>query len=262
MKSSDGNRFIYEKSQLIEVICQLRFPTILSIDTKEPADFQDTVRENFPRYSCQTEKLPAAPGAEPQAVKKHTFLSEDGGFKLSLTKNFIALSTMRYTCWEDFAHTLDEPLAQFIRIYRPAYFERVGLRYVNGFSRETLELQGRRWNDLLQPQYLAVLDSDGVDETRVTKCSVDVEMQLDEHAAAKIHAGPGYIKRAIRTPNGVQTVQEPTPRFIFDQDLFSAVNIKLPATMETLERLHSHADRLFSDAVTDTLHDAMSPVEL
>ena len=34
MISSDNRRYAYGKSQLIEVICQLRFPTILSIDTR------------------------------------------------------------------------------------------------------------------------------------------------------------------------------------------------------------------------------------
>ena len=52
MISSDNRRYAYGKSQLIEVICQLRFPTILSIDTREPADFQETVRAAFPRYQC------------------------------------------------------------------------------------------------------------------------------------------------------------------------------------------------------------------
>ena len=262
MKSSDGKPFVYEKNQLIEVICQLRFPTILSIDAKDPADFQDTVRETFPRYACQMEALPAAPGTEPQKIKNHNFVSEDGGYKLSLTKNFIALSTMRYTDWETFAGTLDEPLGQFIRLYKPAYFERVGLRYVNGISRGKLEISDCRWNDLFQPQYLSVLDSDAIDEASVTKCSVDVEMKLDAQANLKLHAGPGFIQRTVRTAGGVQTVQEPEVRFIFDQDLYAAGNIKLPAVMETLEALHTHADTVFSEAITDALHEAMEPVEI
>lgn len=155
MISSDNRRYAYGRSQLIEVICQLRFPTILSIDTREPADFQETVRAAFPRYQCQVEKLPGVNGAPARTVNNHTFISEDGGYKLSLTKDFIALSTMRYTHWEDFAARLDEPLGQFIKIYRPNCFDRVGLRFVNAISREQLGLTGRRWNDLLQPPYLA-----------------------------------------------------------------------------------------------------------
>ena len=68
MISSDNRRYAYGKSQLIEVICQLRFPTILSIDTREPADFQETVRAAFPRYQCQVEKLPGVNGAPAMAA--------------------------------------------------------------------------------------------------------------------------------------------------------------------------------------------------
>ena len=59
MISSDNRRYAYGKSQLIEVISQLRFPTILSIDTREPADFQETVRAAFPRYSARWKSCPA-----------------------------------------------------------------------------------------------------------------------------------------------------------------------------------------------------------
>lgn len=262
MRSAEGKLFVYEKAQLIEVICQLRFPAILSIDTKEPADFQETVREKFPRYHTQIERVPAqGPDRKPQEVTNYNFLTEDGSYKLNMTKNFISLSTMRYAGWEEFAGTLDEPLGHFISIYRPAYFERVGLRYFNGFSRSALGLEGRRWNDLLQPQYLSVLDDDGVEENTVSKCAVDVEMRLDERAFLKLHAGPGAVKRTVRTPEGLKTIQEKELRFIFDQDLFVG-KVTLPEVMETLEALHGHADRIFSDAITDTLHDAMGAVEI
>lgn len=261
MTSSDGRRYAYGKRQLIEVICQLRFPTILSIDTREPADFQETIRAAFPRYQCQVEKLPPVNGAA-RTVNNHTFLSEDGGFKLSLTKDFIALSTMRYTHWEDFAAQLDEPLGQFIRIYRPACFDRIGLRYVNAFSREQLGLVGRRWNDLLQPPYLGILDEDDIDESSVTKCSVDVERRLDQRASLKLHAGPGFVQRSIRNGNQVQQVQEKEVRFIFDEDVFSSVKVKPAAVAETLTALHDHADSIFSDAITTVLHDAMEPTLL
>lgn len=59
MISSDNRRYAYGKSQLIEVICQLRFPTILSIDTREPADFQETVRRHFRATSARWKSCPA-----------------------------------------------------------------------------------------------------------------------------------------------------------------------------------------------------------
>ena len=44
---SNDERVIYAKRQLVEVICQLRFPEILKIDVSEPADFQERIRRDF-----------------------------------------------------------------------------------------------------------------------------------------------------------------------------------------------------------------------
>lgn len=51
MLFSDRPRTHYEKTLAHEVICQLRFPTILSINNVEPADFQERIREDFPQYA-------------------------------------------------------------------------------------------------------------------------------------------------------------------------------------------------------------------
>lgn len=263
MLAADGKQFIYEKPQLIETICQLRFPAILSIETTQPAEFQELIRDAFPRYLCQTETIPQPGGAQPQQVKNHSFISADGRSKLSLTKDFVALSTVAYQGWERFAAMLDKPLGQFISLYRPAFFERIGLRYVNGVSRRQLGLEECRWNDLLQPQYLGPLDSDGIDEASVRACSIDVERVLPDDCVLKMHAGPGRVRRNVRAENGaMQVVQENEVRFMLDLDLFSAGTIQLAAAAERMETLHRHADETFSDAITDTLHDAMEPVEL
>ena len=82
MRSSDNKPFVYEKQQLMETICQLRFPTILSIDAKEPADFQDLIRADFPRYACQMDTVPG-PDGKKQQIRNHSFITEDGTFKIS-----------------------------------------------------------------------------------------------------------------------------------------------------------------------------------
>ncbi len=65
------------------------------------------------------------------------------------------MATPVYTTWEDFARKLDEVLAQFVAIYHPAYFERIGLRYINGFSRRALGLEACRSATLFSPPILA-----------------------------------------------------------------------------------------------------------
>ena len=118
-------RYQYARAPLVEVICQLRFPTILSIGAKEPAEFQEAIRKDFPQYAARQEQLPPkvvkkgnATALEPQKpITNYNFISEDGRWKLNLTQGFIALSTLSYTRWEDFATRLDRPLAQFIQLY-------------------------------------------------------------------------------------------------------------------------------------------------
>ena len=142
-------RVTYRRNQLGEVICQLRFPEILAIGAKAPVDFQEAIRADYPEYTSRMEspapKLTGVPGQmalqnQPPVIN-YQFRSADGAWRVNLTSKFISLSCTRYTCWEDFAAKLDKPLAAFISIYKPAYFERIGLRYVNFFSRRALGLE-------------------------------------------------------------------------------------------------------------------------
>ena len=50
MPFPDSERVIYQRNPLLEVICQLRFPSILRIDSEAPAVFQERVRKEYPMY--------------------------------------------------------------------------------------------------------------------------------------------------------------------------------------------------------------------
>ncbi|MBM6721607.1 TIGR04255 family protein [Pseudoflavonifractor phocaeensis] len=254
-------RLQYARSPLVEVICQLRFPTILSIGANEPAAFQEAVRKDFPRYAARQEQVPPkvvkkgnATALEPQKpITNYHFVSEDGRWKLNLTQNFIALSTLSYQRWEDFAARLDQPLAQFIQIYQPAFFERLGLRYVNAISRQRLGLEDQLWDDLIRDHYVGILGQPDVEETEITKCSLDVETPLVGGYRMKVHAGPGLI-------GGGKTDKE--VKFILDSDFSAAGQLTADSVPAKLEDMHRFALCLFRGAITDELHQAMGPTQL
>jgi uncharacterized protein (TIGR04255 family) len=256
-------RVHYGKNQLVEVICQLRFPAILSIGAREPADFQESIRSMFPRYAAKQEQ-PApkitglgTPGAKletPASVINYNFISADGKWKLNLTSCFISLSTVAYQSWEDFGAHFDLPLAQFIRIYQPAFFERLGLRYVNAFSRKELGLEGENWRSLITTPYLGLLSAEDLDEKKAAKCALDVEMELDSSSRVKIHAGPGLIKHS-----GPNAKQDPELRFLLDMDLYMMGQLDPRMAAGGLETLHAHSTPLFQGAITDRLHTALEP---
>ncbi len=259
---SREERCLLKNNQLAEVICQLRFPEILIIGTEVPARFQELIRDEFPQFSQRMEpKIPTPrPGLAPPPPStggsiNYQFLSADGVWRVNLTSTFISLACNRYTCWEDFARKLDKPLAAFIKTYNPAYFQRIGLRYLNFISRKQLQLEDVPYRELIQSTYLGPMADDEVPEATAIRCGVDAELNIRGGCKVKIHAGPGMIMR--NTPQGTQ--QEKEVRFIFDQDLYMNGNVPVNYSAGALQTLHSQAYSIFRGAITDTLFQAMDP---
>lgn len=255
------NRCMYKANQLGEVICQLRFPEILTIETTLPAQFQEAIRGRFPRYTLRKEttapKLTGAPGnlqlQQPQGNNNYQFSTDDGVWRVNLTSKFISLSTSRYTCWEDFAAMLDAPLAAFIQIYKPACFDRVGLRYLNFISRFNLGLEGVPFRELINPAYVGILGMEELNEGAVSRSGVDGEFSIGGNCRCKLHAGPGKVTIGGKSDDEI--------KFIIDMDLFMNDKVPVNYSAGALQTLHSQSYGIFRSAITDRLHEAMEPNE-
>lgn len=264
---NDRERCLYRKRQLLEVICQLRFPAILSISAREPAEFQEGIRGDFPQYKRLLEqpqpRVVGGPGnfrvEEGEKITNYQFLSADGKWKASLTNTFVSLATPAYTTWEDFAAKLDLILSQFIPVYRPAYFERVGLRFINAFSRKALDLEGVPFRELFQPAYLGPMAEEDVREEGFSMASQDYELALAGGCRVKIHAGTGMLQRKLVEKNQVKVIQDNELRFFLDNDVFMPGKLPVAQCAPALQTVHIQADRLFAGAITDRLHEAMEP---
>ena len=258
---STESRVLYRKNQLGEVICQLRFPEILAIGAKPPVDFQEAIRAEYPEFSSRMENPAPKPvnvGGKvtlqnQSPVINYQFVSADGIWRVNLTQKFISLACSRYTSWEDFAAKLDKPLAAFIQVYKPAYFERIGLRYVNFISRKALSLEGTPFRELIHSRYLGVMAEECIPEPNVGRSGVDAEIAIRGGCRVKLHAGPGQVHRAGKTDGEV--------KFVFDQDLYMPGKVAPNLSAPALQTLHAQAWSIFRDAITDELHDAMEPNE-
>lgn len=259
---SQEKRCKYGKNQLADVICQLRFPQILSINTDLPTQFQEIIRGDYPVYTRNTEtpapRITGTPGnlqleAQPATIN-YQFTSADGVWRINLTSGFVSLACNKYTTWEEFARHLDTPLAAFIQIYKPAYFERIGLRYMNFISRNDLTLGQSPFSELIQSAYLGILAEDDVQETAANRCSLEADIALNGGCRVKIHAGPGMVAK-----NGVADKEV---KFVFDQDLYMTGNIPVNYSAGALQTLHSHAYPIFRGAIKQLLHNAMEPEEI
>ena len=252
---SNAERVQYAKPQIMEVICQLRFPTILSIGAREPVDFQERIRGTFPRYSSTQEKPMKLVNGKPEPlppVTNYQFVSADGKWKVNLTNSFLALATPAYTSWEDFANKLDAVLVHFIEIYKPAFFERIGLRYINAISREALDLSETPFSELIQPGYLGLMADEDIAERAFGKIMQEAEVTLPGGCRLKLHCGPGMVKR--------NNVEDKEIKYILDNDVFMMGNIEMKHSAGALNTVHTNADRIFRGQITKTLHDAMEPL--
>ena len=96
-------RVIYKKTPLESVICQLRFPPILKIDSELPSEFQEKIRSVFPLFEESEANIQLPPGL-PKILgnelsgklglgpKSYNFKTDDGKWTVALTREFIALS--------------------------------------------------------------------------------------------------------------------------------------------------------------------------
>jgi uncharacterized protein (TIGR04255 family) len=248
-------RVLYERNPLEEVICQLRFPPILRVDSGDAAEFQDAIRADYPLYR---EEEPAIAGMKvpaevseiirmsrqgPKPAKK--FLSADEQWTISLTRDFIALSTIRYERWEGFRNRLRAAVDTLERIYRPSFYTRVGLRYRDVIRRSRLGLNGVPWAGLLSPFIAGELSTDIAGEVK----------ELSHVVLIKL-AEPG----SVRLRHGLFKPDESGEEsYTVDADFFTAERTELQDANQRLDHFNQQAARLFRWCITPRLHDAMGP---
>ena len=141
MPFPESKRVLFTNNPLAEVICQLKFPTILSISTKEPDKFQELIRNDYPVFNREVNEgipheiatilnqvggIPSIKGSI-----NYKFTTYDGFRCASLSQDFIALKEQKYSKWDDFYCELQKLRTTLEQIYKPSFYSRIGLRYVD-----------------------------------------------------------------------------------------------------------------------------------
>lgn len=257
-------RVIYAKNPLDKVICQLRFPPILKVDTEIPAGFQDRLRSEYPNLSESIEvifdlkvggqqRIPSEEfkqlSSTPE-IKHYEFSSENNQWKIELTRNSLALSTSAYVKWEEFRGRFKSATDMFVDIYKPLVFSRVGLRYIDIIVRSKLNLEKDDWNTLIQPYLLGVIAVKELeDEVRHYDSTFEIGLE-DEESRARI------ITRIVKKADSGE------PCYMIDSDFFNMGKIKHEEVINKLDFLNVRAGRLFRWCITEKLHSSMEPKKI
>jgi uncharacterized protein (TIGR04255 family) len=253
------DRVIYDNNPLQLVICQLRFPAMLRLNAEEPIDFQERIRDIYPLYSMGAEislipkeiidqmspQMLAQLGAT--AIKSYEFVSSDKNWTLVLTRDYMALSTLKYIRWEDFRNHLSAPLQALIDLYSPSFFTRIGLRYQDLIQRSKLGLKKVKWAALLNKSLageLADADiSDGIEEKVST-----ILYRLDQYdAKAKVQHGLATVENSDEIC------------YLIDTDLFLEGKCEVKDATNILGYFNERNRRIFQWCISKRLHEAMGP---
>jgi uncharacterized protein (TIGR04255 family) len=251
-------RFLYGRAPLTQVVAQLRFPPILRIQSGPPADFQERVRGIFPLLERGMalpvgQQIPAeilqflAAG---NADATYRFLTEDRKTTLTLSPDSISLSTTAYHRWEQFKKLFDPPFAALAEIYKPSFFSRVGLRYINAISRRSLGLENVPWSQLLRQEILGEMSLPQIEK------NIDSAQRV---LRMKAPGGNGGILMQHGTSKREGQLEQ---NYTIDLDLYADAKTEVGDAQQLLDRFHIRAFRAFKWCIADALHEALEPTEL
>jgi len=256
MQLPDYQRVIYKRTPLIEVIAQLRFPTILKINNQEPFEFQEKIRSDYPIFqksyfsntSPEIALLDPQIGSISQSYNIYNFLSENSKWKLSLDRENVTLATTEYKKYEDFKEKLAKISSIFEEIYQPSFYIRLGLRYRNLILHSNLKMnQDKPWSELISPQIASELHSSALSGSiRTLLKSLEIELDV-----GKVNFNHGLV---ISQKGSFEE-----PGYLFDADFFVDNKINQGEIWNVFDNFNQTAGKLFRWSITDELHTAMEP---
>jgi uncharacterized protein (TIGR04255 family) len=258
-------RVLYRNNPLVEVIAQVRFSTQFGMRTAAPAEFQAALGSDYPVVYVEQMRgmnFSFEDGAQVQQSSDnfniYHFDSLDGFWRVSLCHEFVALTCRRYSEWADFQVRLNAVLDRFIRCYsNVGAYTRVGLRYRDVLIRESLDLAGVPWRDLLAPWVLGVYGAGSMIEAGEEYPGVEsgIEMALNQSVLNLSGCKVGLISGLAQNPDGVRGFLIDTDFYMEGLNAWSLENIEPKFTA-----LHSNAGHLFNHCITAKLSEALGSV--
>ena len=253
-----SDREVYRNNPLEEVICQLRFPTILSITSEPPVRFQEKIRREYPWYAQQQQPdLLDAPAkiremvqgfGMPQLPSIYSFQTENQTRTISLTQDSISVSERQYRQWSDFRGEIERAEGILREIYAPAFYTRVGLRYRDVLDRSHYGLESIPWSKLLNPTFLGVLGSLEIAQD-VIQQSQSVLLTIPDVEGGQVLLQHGLAAREGEQPSA----------YLIDADFFTQSRCHSDDAFNAAYKFNKWAGYLFRWAITDALREKLEP---
>lgn len=256
MDFPDTPRVIYRNNPLVEVLFQIRVPRTLAVEARLPVEFQDAVKADFPILRTRQERTVTVVVGSPLAQSNipvstlYDFLSADEILKVTLSSEFLALSTSRYEIWDKFRLVGEKLINDFLNIYSPPIVTRIGLRYKDVIQKDKINAKDKVWKDLISENISGVLQN-----AQNLKEEEDVDIYTSS-TRFKIPDGLATLKHGF-----VRNSQTQEKGYLIDTDYFCEGNLEATpdAILDTLDKFNRYSRRVFRWCISDTLVRAMDP---
>ena len=120
----------YQRNLIQKTVCELRFPTLYSLDShKPPVSFATALRKTYPEHAVMNDLNVSSSGVA-QAFA-HVFTDKKRRLAVSLRPSAISIEASAYHSFEDFASQVAQVVEASEKVIDSEFFTRVGLRYIN-----------------------------------------------------------------------------------------------------------------------------------
>lgn len=135
----------YERNFVKNAVCELRFPTLLELESRPPDALQKALRKEYPLYErahALTGFTVGVAGAERQTQLQHQLKSKDKKWTVLFRSSSVALESTAYRGFDDFMVRLTWVLRAVRPIIDSDFFTRIGLRYINALPFSEVDFDG------------------------------------------------------------------------------------------------------------------------
>lgn len=230
-------RKVFSRNYLDQAIIELRFPTLLRLKEKEPAEIQDSIREQFPQYTAnQRMQMTPLGSTEPEPI--YRFADRKGDPHIELSSSNLVLITKRYQSFEVLEKKIKYLIERCLPFIKTDFFTRIGLRYVNNIAGIPNSFEG--FNQWINPALLSAISGGEIGTVGDMKSEI----------TGRLEKGGTYNFKYGLSP------AQPNRSFVLDYD-YGKLDVDVASTLETLSSFHDLHFSFFWWSLGDAAREAL-----
>jgi len=243
----------YENNYLHSVIFRLDYSPILLLDEQLKPDFQEAIRQEFPKLDVEMQNVVELKvdfknkKKSVEIIKTYKvwhFLNKEKSYKINICNNFFSIECFKYKHFEGFAEIAKHVFSTFYLYYKPLDCKRLGLRYINKIIiREGHSLE---WSDYIAVPLVYSIENFIGGRSELSRAMSQFTLNRGDYNLI-VNFGISndeYPSRISRK------------EFILDYDCYTQ-DVEENSVEEKINKFHAEIQQLFEYSITEKLRNIM-----